>query len=368
MEFWLGRLSPGYRKVASRNFRAFMEWAAENSDLPRDPDALVEFQRLRKDYAVLDVAQAWVSSEPGWSVAYKKGLLSSVRSFFAHNRCPLPPDPAFRVRSEKPKTRGVLTVEEVRRLLDSCNRLYRAAFLCMVMGGMGVGELLWFSEHGYRNLVSQLEAGARLVKVDLPGRKRGRNVMPFYTFLGRDAVAALRDYLEERPRGGEAVFVTQQGGALNEWALRRYWLRHLVELGLVKPVDAVGMDSKKYGVRYGKNPHELRDIFRTRWHKSGADASAAEFMMGHVVDPNEYDKAFSDVDYARGQYRRAEAWLNVVSEDPEVVPRERYEDLQQRQETTIENLQARLGDVERMLRELSRFKELEDELKKLKKP
>ena len=72
-------------------------------------------------------------------------------------------------------------------------------------------------------------------------------------------------------------------------------------------------------VRYGKNLHELRDLFRTRWEKSGARGAAAEFFMGHVVDPLDYNKAYRDEAFARAQYLEAEPWLNVVSEEPSKV-------------------------------------------------
>lgn len=63
-------------------------------------------------------------------------------------------------------------------------------------------------------------------------------------------------------------------------ALHVYWTGKLEAAGLIDRANT------PY-VRYGKNPHELRDLFRTRWEKSGSNPVGAEFCMGHTVDPLE---------------------------------------------------------------------------------
>ena len=57
--------------------------------------------------------------------------------------------------------------------------------------------------------------------------------------------------------------------------------------------------------------HEMRDVFKTRFHKSGADPVVAEFCIGHEVDPLGYNKAMSNVSYVSREYRKAEPWLNI---------------------------------------------------------
>ncbi len=83
------------------------------------------------------------------------------------------------------------------------------------------------------------------------------------------------------------------------------------------------------GGRTGKGLHELRDAFRTRYHKSLGDPLVAEFMMGHQVDPLGYNKAMDDIDYVKREYRKAEPWLNIISEDPTKVDVYEVETLRQ---------------------------------------
>ncbi len=67
------------------------------------------------------------------------------------------------------------------------------------------------------------------------------------------------------------------------------------------------------GHQTGKNLHELRDVFRSQWEKSPAKASVAEFLMGHVVDPLEYNKAHYDRKWVRKEYLNALPMLQLMS-------------------------------------------------------
>ena len=212
----------------------------------------------------------------------------------------------------------------------------------MLSGGMGLGELLYWSDNGLRFTLEQLESGRIPIRVDLPGRKKGRGIRPFYTFLGRDSVKALRDYLEERPHRNGSIFFNQFGQPITRNGVFYYWRRQLLALGLVKKYE-----------KYGKNLHEIRDVFRSRWEKSGARGVAAEFFMGHIIDPNDYNKAFMDVDFAREQYSIAENWLNILSEDPEKVPRSEMDStirrMEEAQNAAQKEILARLEYLERKL-------------------
>ena len=88
----------------------------------------------------------------------------------------------------------------------------------------------------------------------------------------------------------------------------------------------------------------MRDLFRTRWEKSPAAAVAAEYFMGHQVDPLEYNKAYRDENYALEQYVKAEPYLNILSMEPTIVPR-------------VE-LQKTNTEVEELKQELEQFREL----------
>ena len=76
----------------------------------------------------------------------KEKALTTVRSFFLHNRCPLPDDPSFRVRGSKPPVQGKLTekeIVEVARIAHEHDALmyYDGANLNALMGICKPGEM-----------------------------------------------------------------------------------------------------------------------------------------------------------------------------------------------------------------------------------
>jgi hypothetical protein len=217
--------------------------------------------------------------------------------------------------------KGDLPVEEINRILTASNRCMRAVALCMVGGGMGWEAIEYWSANGLKSLRSQLSARILPIRVDLPGRKKNRNKKPYYTLLGSDAVDALQAWLEVKPEG-DYIFYSAIDTRLNYVAFKTYWLRHLKRLGLTEAKAKKAGDS---GRRTGKNPHELRDVFRTRWEKSGASGAVAEFLMGHVGDPLGYNKAQNDESYVRSEWNKASKWLNIVTMDPSKLSQDEVE-------------------------------------------
>jgi len=305
------------------------------------PDDLVAWQKANPGgYALLDLVQAFVDQKYG-TYSYKRKIHSGLRSFFMHNRAALPPDPAYRIRGDKTKSDGTMSVQEFRQILASSNMRYRAMMLCQFQAGMGPGEVIYWSDRGLQDVLDQLGTGVRHIKIKLPGRKKLRNRQPYHTFIGRDATKALKLWLEAKPASSNSIFCNQFNLPINYPAYYAYFSRHAVDLGLRKKIG--GDDNK--GRRSGKSPHELRDLFRTRWEKSPAKAVAAEYFMGHGVDPLEYNKAYRDPDYALQQYIQAEPYLNIVTQDPTVVPRVELDQLKTDVQTQTEELLAQLKDT-----------------------
>lgn len=331
---WTSRLRPNTAGINLYTFGSWLRWL-EAKGFESDPDRLVEMQKSSQGddrFRILDLAQEFCSSLGG-RLSSKRRYYSTIRSFFMHNRADLPLDRSFQLRSDVPKSKGKLNPENFRALLGGCSRMYRAIFLCMFQGAMDEEGFYYWNMTGLGDLRKQMDSGARILRVDLPGRKKNRNDLPFYTFIGRDAIEAVKLYLEERPRNAKAIFVNQYGHPVTKRNVYIYWLRHLYDLGLITKMDGGS------GNRYGLNPHEVRDMFKTRFHKSGGDLLAAEFFMGHIdkIDRDEYDKFYEDEDYTADLYRKSETWLNIVSEDPERVP---ARDLRRLQEELAETRRA----------------------------
>jgi integrase len=317
VEKWLSRLAPSTARMNRHELGYFMKWLKSNGGHFSDytPDMLVEYQKKAADghqYDILDFVQSWVQTLKG-RYETKRHRYNAVRSFFAHNRAHLPPDKSFKIRSDIPPVRAMLSAEDVRNIVLSCNVMYRAVFLCLLMGGMGQEEFIWWSNNGLDKLKKDLKREKDIIRIDLPGRKSSRNRHGYYTMMGGDALVALKNWMLERSTlvmekdiKCMSIFLNQFGRPLNKPSLYTYWYRHLRKLNLV-------VDIEMQGNRTGKNPHELRDTFRTLWEKSGAATSVAEFAMGHVVDELGYNKAHHDEAWVRKEFRKALPYLNILS-------------------------------------------------------
>lgn len=318
---WMGRLSEGSRRSYGPTFNRFMTYVREKGGPFKEmtPDELVQYQRNSdngSDYDILDLIQGWI----GTMVARQSSKATAyhiVKSFFNHNRAPLPKDPSFIIRGDRDQVIGRLTVENIRDMVLSSNRCYRAVFLSMFQGGLDTSSMIYWSENGLESLKEQLRGDPETIRIELPGRMKRRKKEPFYPLIGRDAIEAIKDWMEVRPPGHKQIFLNRafkdkEKGIrmpLSHKSVKNYWLRHLDKIGLIS------RNGGDQSTRYGLNLHELRDVFRSQWEKSPAKGSVAEFMMGHQVDPLEYNKACRDEDWVREEYLKALPMLQIMSSD-----------------------------------------------------
>ena len=339
---WLGRLAASTGKTSMVFVRKFMRWLKENGGRFAEytPDELVAYQKAADNgtkYEILDLIQRYVG-QLDLRAGSKQREYAALRSLFAHNRAELPKDPTFRIRSQRPSVVGILTVEEIRDMVLSCKKVYRAIFLTIFQGGIGLDEFNHWNLTGWEKLREDLRGEPELIRIDLPGRKMRKNMSPYYTLVGSDAIKALKEWVDVRPPDAEAIFTNQYGAPFSIRSIQLYWIRHLEKLGFIKR-EKNGKSSN----RYGKNPHEMRDVFRSQWEKSPAKGSVAEFMMGHTVDPLHYNKAYRDEEWVREEYLQALPMLEIMSGD---TPFGKFNG------KTVKKLQGRISELEAIIAEM----------------
>ena len=116
LTFWLTRLDLDTQKADRSQFNRWMNWLHRQKGwgtvTPRE--LLIRHLEAQDDYVVLDLIQSYIGTLTMRKDSKRK-TYSTVRSFFAHNRTPLPHDPAFRIRGDSPPVQAKLTVENVIR-------------------------------------------------------------------------------------------------------------------------------------------------------------------------------------------------------------------------------------------------------------
>ena len=311
---WLSRIGETTRRDYRYTFRRFLKWKAEHGDKFGDmsPDELVDYQRNctnSDSYEILDLVQRWILSMEGLAYKSKRLYYVSILSFFQHNRAELPKDKTFKIRGDKPRTPSNLRPNHVREAVIQANPMYGAMITCMLSGGMGVSEVVEWSNNEWKNLRDQLDQGTDIIKVELQGRKSLLNIQPYFTLIGGDALDLLKQYLgPDLPEKREAIFLNPSGRPVNKIALKRFWLRHLIRLGIIEKEEG-----GTRGTRYGYGLHELRENFRTLWSISRANPDIGEFLMGHKLDEHGYNQVYRDYDYVVSEYRKAIPYLDVLS-------------------------------------------------------
>lgn len=361
-----------YRFIIFVEKKGGLKWIDKkgNEHIGMTPEELLNAQDelqskgRRERYKILEIVQEWINSEKA-RFGTKKQRYTIIRSFFLHNRVPLPEDKSFKIKGDEEPVQGNLNIEDLQKIILSSNEAYQAVFLIMFQSGMGGNEFDHFNNNNWKLLKPQLEAEKKIIRIDLPGRKHSENERPYYTFIGKDAINALNRYLRIRGpiKNSEPIFINKNGTPISDGTLQRYFKRHIVRLGIIKydspPCPECGSETRKKivssamkfykktgsrtqytcnqcghmfpsneeikkklrNVRYGISPHEMRDLFRSCWETSPAKGVVAEFFMGHAIDPNNYNKFFkTDPDWVESQYKKAVPWLNIISEDPRKIP------------------------------------------------
>lgn len=362
---WLSRISVSSHRARLAEFKSFMNWVRVNGDkfATMTPDDLLNYQRATNNgsqFEILDLIQKYILSSKGQRLNTKKTKLSIIKSFFLHNRAQLPQDPSFNLRGDKPRVQGILSPEEIKKVVLSSSAMYQSVFLAMLGGGMDQESFIYWSDNGWGKLKKDLSGDPEYIKVELPGRKKLKNEAPFYTLLGGDALDALKRWVKVRPKEASTIYVDQFKEPLTKAGIYSYWCRHLRKVGVI-PSEKGSITS-----RYGRNPHELRDVFRTLWSKSGAAAPVGEFLMGHSQPGDEYgyDKSYLDETYVLQQYRRALSYLNVmsgtkaygqVSEDRVVELESELERLKRQLEEAKRGQNGKVEELEKRFDRLDRF-------------
>jgi len=318
----------------------------------KSPEELLEMQRKaassrdeKKRLQVLDLVESYVRSLVGLKSS-KKTILSWIRSFFAYHRRSLPEDKLFlrSLKSDRERVSGRLTPEILRNMLISLSGdpRKRSMILTQLQSFSGVRELMLINKHYGHYIGEQIKKGVHPIELEMKwGRKQ--NEKPWRTYLGKDAIEALKEYFEKDrgyPKLGEPVWYGENPSfkdqVLGDAGYSQIFARLLARLGYRPPVGTRTYKVGSMTVRYGLGPHEVRDVAISLSQKAvsqGFNPESADYFAGHTVDPLGYRKLHDiDPEYRSQQYLIVEPFLNLHSSRPEIREMTRLDRLRQQLE------------------------------------
>ena len=370
---WLGNMKEGTEARYVIHAYEYFMWIEKKAPEPfggKSPEQLLDMQettRGRKQYDQVDLLQAWINSKQA-RYSTKQLMKSTIYSFYLHNRVPLPKDITFKIEADRPAVNGEMTVEELRQIILSSNELYQAIFTIMWQSGMGEEEFIYFNTHLWNQVKEQLDKGETIIRIDLPGRKHQR-MKPsgnFFTFIGKDGIDKLRKYLIIRKKlqlrfnrtmpMEKAIFLNEKLRPISKQDITAYFCRHSWRLGITKKVDG---DKR---IRYRVHVHEMRDAFKTELETIPLLKSyCIEFWLGHNIDTNQYHKLMNKPEFVKSQYKKAEPYLNILSEEPRTVAMEELEEVIERR--VNERLKAKMPlDLEKYREVVESRKNLQEKV------
>jgi len=171
-----------------------------------------------------------------------------------------------------------MSAEQVKVLVDHTGTTRdRAIILTLFQSGMDVSTLCSLK---YGDLAEGLAKNEHPLKLELYRQKSG---VEFYTFLGRDAVQALKAYLADAEQRGvqfkydTSLFLTGKG--------KRPLNTHNIQTMMRRvAIKAKFIDEENNGKAFNPlGPHALRESFGSIMINSGVPDTVVDFWLGHSI-------------------------------------------------------------------------------------
>jgi len=291
---WLTKVR---KRTASENTRrAYLRWLdAYCTYVGMDPDQLIFTRRVdlkSEDMSIRmrheELLDKWVflhlEGEKGYSRNTCALAYNVVRSFYDHNYVRLSVK-APETWVEKQIRR--LKREELKALIDALKSpMHRAYVLCQAQSGLSISDLLKIT---YGDVKEQLDGGA--THIHLENRREKTKGSGYHdTFFGQEAVAALREYLNNRDgvTDSDRLFPcsSKNVNMFLKRAARRARIGHV-------------------------SSHDLRKFFDSHMKLGIEDAVLVDWWMGHNLDKIKRTYSIPPWERQLEEYRKGEREISL---------------------------------------------------------
>jgi len=314
----------------------------------KTPDQLIENCIDGNNHTLiehLDMIKGFVEGDTLGSLrkSARERIYASIRSFYTHNRVHLLREPLRFNDDNSVVTReqGSIMLDHIRKAVShkGCSVRDRAIILCMMQSGMDDSTLAdVFNYVAYPQMVKQFGSEDHTlwaldkcpIRIDLV---RPKTKHRYYSFIDRDAVEALKDWLNVRqsltgkkltirlnqkpnelPKS-DAIFIVKNGQPLRAYLVSKIFRDVGVEAGIIIRPNEKAERFKGASRRYAFHSHEVRDLLKSLARVCGVDTPVADFFLGHSIDKFGYDKSpWNFPDHLREQYMKMSHFINVLTQ------------------------------------------------------
>jgi len=242
------------------------------------------------------------SRSPGRIHSYAK----HVRTFYRVNEveipCPNLPRPTVIRKDRAPKP------EELQRLLDIADLREKVIISMLALGGFREGTLVRLT---YSHVREDLEKGIVPIHIHVEAAITKGKYHDYDTFLGAEAAAFLKLYLDKRRQGSPDEKMPPEEISDSSPLIRDAQSakpRPVGEKQLYKIIHGLyheaGLLRKDGNGGYDLRVHSIRKFFKTQLMALGIQPDYVDYMMGHTVDVY-HDIQSKGVEFLRNIYASA---------------------------------------------------------------
>jgi len=305
-----------YAEFTGMTATELIEEAHEDRQLPPLEQKDVVINRLIKFHEWLSNDVQKFSRGKGEHKVKGKGLtprsalmkVNCIRSFYSTFHISVKLRGRHKLANGKVKNkRMIVNAEQVKTLVQHARSIRdRAIILVNFQGGMDASTLCSLN---YEDIVPAVETGEHPFKLNV-FRKKGD--VEYYTFLGKDAVEALRAYVADRRARGtewnlESPLFTKERRATDERITP-----NLIQNMMKEVAVSAGFVKKNNGKDFNiLGSHALRESFSSLMLNSGVPRPIVDFWLGHKR--TNLDTAYMTIDEeaVRKMYAKREHLLNI---------------------------------------------------------
>ena len=185
------------KRQAFKNLEAFYVWLQDTPEFRGlTPSELLHYPDKKAIERTLETYIIELKDQ-GLRLKTLMTYYARVRGFFTSAMEPLPRNPAFtkslKMNVETEPVENNLTPIFIRRVLDTLKPHHKAGIISMFQGCMDRARFDYWNKTGYADLMKALENDPSEVMISFKGRKS--NTSKFFTFIGRDSIKALKEYI-----------------------------------------------------------------------------------------------------------------------------------------------------------------------------
>jgi site-specific recombinase XerD len=195
--------------------------------------------------------------------------------------------------------------EELQHVIDIADLRERVIVSMLALGGFREGTLVRLK---YRHVREDLEKGTVPLHIHVEATITKGKYHDYDTFIGKEALTCLREYLETRRRGSPdgkipPETLTSESPLIRDKTSRKP--RPIGEKQVYKLVHSLyfkaGLLKKGYGRTYSLKVHSIRKYFKTQLLALGVQSDYVDYMMGHTIDTY-HDIQMKGIEFLRNIY------------------------------------------------------------------